>query len=553
MLAVASAVVRERDSVPESGQIPKINYMDENNRPLGNRGEYTEEMSIFERSDKMKRTPPSTPNLREEAKKIKEKPEDKRVDMKMGEDTGSKQVYHIFERSGKTKGTPPSSTKVGEEAKKVEERPEDKKVGMKIGEDKGGRQVDSCSSIERRSPLSDKIGKHRREEDEQINRCKNILKKMLAVVGRQKNVSIDIKKGILELEDALNNIDYIRKACKEAEMAAQGLAPHDHEVVSMTPVGRKKRGASSPLEQETDKKKKEIVTRDDRHETQVGTPQQWEKVERKRTKKQRNKAQVEADKMAKGPSTKTEKKGTLKIRRRAITIKPGESKSYAQVLREIKDKIVPEDVGAEIKAIRQTREGHVLLELGNRTEDPERLRNALATALGDTGLVKTLATRKTLEIRDLDCLTEKKDVEEALRRDLQDTGEMKVNLTAINPREQRAAIVELEDRLAAKLLKQARIRIGWIYCRVRERAIVQKCYKCHGYGHLAKMCRGPDRSRLCLKCGLEGHRWKECSAPELCTLCTEKGLEQSMLAHLPGSGRCKVFRDELEKARKLLR
>lgn len=82
---------------------------------------------------------------------------------------------------------------------------------------------------------------------------------------------------------------------------------------------------------------------------------------------QRKKAQVETAKILKGHATKIGKKGALKAHQRAIPIEPGESNLYAQVLRDIKDKIVPEDIGAEIKVIWQTREGHILLELGNKT------------------------------------------------------------------------------------------------------------------------------------------------------------------------------------------
>lgn len=70
MFAVASAMVRERDSVHESGQIPKTNHVNENNRPLVNRKENTEEMIIFEKSAKLRRTPLSTPKLWEDAKKV---------------------------------------------------------------------------------------------------------------------------------------------------------------------------------------------------------------------------------------------------------------------------------------------------------------------------------------------------------------------------------------------------------------------------------------------------------------------------------------------------
>lgn len=61
-------------------------------------------------------------------------------------------------------------------------------------------------------------------------------------------------------------------------------------------------------------------------------------------------------------------------------------------------------------------------------------------ALGTAGAVRNLVPRTSLEIRDIDTLTEAKEVEEALKRDLGDaTGEMKIFVTKPNGRDQRLA------------------------------------------------------------------------------------------------------------------
>ena len=55
---------------------------------------------------------------------------------------------------------------------------------------------------------------------------------------------------------------------------------------------------------------------------------------------------------------------------------------------------------------------------------------------------------------------------------------------------------------------------------MKEYINIIRCYKCHGYGHVAKVCN--TRDQLCYKCGSNDHLRNNCpkkSAPE-CINCT---------------------------------
>ena len=71
--------------------------------------------------------------------------------------------------------------------------------------------------------------------------------------------------------------------------------------------------------------------------------------------------------------------------------------------------------------------------------------------LGEKAVVSDLESRRTLESRDLDCFTDKEEVEEAFKRDLPDLGKFKVGLTPENPRGQRIAILDLGDKSSWKI------------------------------------------------------------------------------------------------------
>jgi len=82
------------------------------------------------------------------------------------------------------------------------------------------------------------------------------------------------------------------------------------------------------------------------------------------------------------------------------------------------------------------------------------------------------------------------------------------------------------------------IRIGWVTYRVRaRRAEPERCFLCHGYGHISRGCMGPDLSEACRRFGEVGHLAKACEAGEdRCVACDRAGLPRT--AHRPGSGLC---------------
>ena len=381
------------------------------------------------------------------------------------------------------------------------------------------------------SPRLELIYKMRTLEEESVAKCKTILRKMKHAIQRQKNVNMDVKDGISELAEQLDVIERYRKSWKSAENErTEQIQKATSESVTTssieTPITRSKRTASSPAEETPSigKKKKE----DER--------QQWQTVKRRNEEKPANNKKVGAQETAKENSKQEKRQRPKRKKTEAVLIQPAEGRSYAEVLKSLRSqtKIIEQ---TNVRGIRKTRNGGLLLELSTGEKLQPGFVQHIKETVQQAASITELKPKATVEIRDLDSLTEDKEVEEAIKSAIESTTEdVRIQLTPPNSREQVRAFVTLSTESAEKLLKLAKIKIGWIRARIRLRQTTKKCFRCFGVGHLQSSCQGPDRSKLCVKCGETGHKIKECTREARCCICADSG--RHPVDHLPGSRGC---------------
>ena len=85
----------------------------------------------------------------------------------------------------------------------------------------------------------------------------------------------------------------------------------------------------------------------------------------------------------------------------AIGVSAKDGESYAEILKAIKTEVNPQNLRAEVLSIRRTRREEILLVL-KKGGDVSAFEKALDPAVGEKADVKSLVSKRTLKVRDLE-------------------------------------------------------------------------------------------------------------------------------------------------------
>jgi len=394
------------------------------------------------------------------------------------------------------------------------------------------------------------IDELRDKEANEILKCKEYILKMKAATLRQKNISADVKKGLVYLEEGLERLESVRSSIIDAEnkLKFPGCIKKSHSKCASAV-----KSGSSLIERDKKPRKQlddsETDTAMSGFESETG---EWRTAQRKKSKtKQLISKKDEFVNSNKSKLIPSSKQKNIRIRPDAILIKPATGKSYSDVLSHMRSQGNPENIS--INSVRRTKKGDILVELGGQTEEKQKFKSHLEAVLGESANIKDLEQVEVLEIRDLDEFTTEEEVRNSIQETLASKNmDMKVVLSKPNDRMQKLAFVTIGSRAAFTLIEKARIRIGWINARIRRKAVVLRCYNCAGYGHVSSSCKGPDRRGHCYNCGLTGHVQKDCTSTPKCFVCVDSKINGDV-NHKVGTTACPEYKKALEEAKTKLR
>ena len=251
------------------------------------------------------------------------------------------------------------------------------------------------------------------------------------------------------------------------------------------------------------------------------------------------------------PKTKKAKGKMLKrARPDAIVVEKVGEASYADILKQVKGDPTLKEMGEKVVRIKRTQKGQMMFEL-RREEDQKgaAYQSLVEGALRGVATVKVLTQEVNIVCKDLDEVTTKEELLRALKEqfDLSNIREDAIRSLRAAYGSTQTAIISLPLDAARRALSVGRVKIGWTMCRLREYVRPKSCFRCLGFGHLAKDCKGVDRSKMCRRCGGEGHIAKTCTIQPRCLLCDKTG-DQSQ-QHITGSSSCPKYRNAMKKIR----
>lgn len=233
---------------------------------------------------------------------------------------------------------------------------------------------------------------------------------------------------------------------------------------------------------------------------------------------------------------RTKQKADRRYQNDAVLVKATEGCTYAEMVTNLKKEFKAEDkLSDEIRALRQTREGHMLVEIRKGSKETDNICQKIRSATHmETARRLVGEAKRAANIYGIDIDTKEVEVEEKLNEVLRSYKiDEKVEVKALRPmtggRKAATIIGKLEH--IARLIETGKVKIGFSLATIRERGESTKCNRCWNFGHTARQCSGIDRTLQCRNCTKEGHKVQDCTNKPFCADCKQEG-------HRTASGRC---------------
>lgn len=223
-----------------------------------------------------------------------------------------------------------------------------------------------------------------------------------------------------------------------------------------------------------------------------------------------------------------------------VIVKAQPGKSYADLVRSVKESVNVEEKGIVVKSIKKTSGGDLLLEVtGGKSKALALQQDIQQNNRNADVVIKT--NEVTVHITDIDASITKGELQQEIMK-AEGLPENQLKVVSMRPTRNgnQTATVVLTKDAAKKVVNRGTIKIGWVCCRVRKRVSLQRCYRCHLFGHKREECENEDRSDLCLKCLKPGHTAKDCRNTPVCVICTKDG-------HHADQTKCPVYRRLIEE------
>ena len=153
------------------------------------------------------------------------------------------------------------------------------------------------------------------------------------------------------------------------------------------------------------------------------------------------------------------------------------------MLKEVKQEICSTNLEIKIDAIRETKNGDLLVAVDKTEANFEKIKEALRSKMGqDKVRSKGIEKPVVLHVQRLDAVTTKEDTHAALmkavRESVSDPNDIEVSNMRLAYGNCQTATIKVSKKATDVLLQKDRALIGLTSCKIVERRDLEKCYRC---------------------------------------------------------------------------
>lgn len=245
---------------------------------------------------------------------------------------------------------------------------------------------------------------------------------------------------------------------------------------------------------------------------------------------------------------------TTEQKKQTISVEKG-NKTYAETLKELNDKIKPSEHNVEIRSVKETQRGQMIIEVLEKEEGATKV---LAATLEREMTMKAKVEERREErflVRNLWEGVSDKELEEGLRKTGLFTQRFRVEQPkkSKGPRNKNSvtAMIHVSPTDAWTLRKNGNttVRLGeWTRVQITEWTVVPICDNCNKISHRKENCQeAKEEKKRCHQCAGFDHIASECVSLPQCYNCTEDR------EHSANTMECPVYRKALAQERGRLR